>query len=44
LQLDGAAITDAGLRNLSGLKNLEVLSLNRTRISDAGLTFLTGLS
>jgi RNA polymerase sigma factor (sigma-70 family) len=43
LQLHGAWMTDAGLRELASLRNLKVLDLTRTRVADAGLKELAGL-
>jgi hypothetical protein len=39
----GTKITDAGLKELAGLKNLQTLHLNGTEITDAGLKELAGL-
>ncbi len=36
-------ITDAGLKHLEGLKNLETLDLFASQVSDAGLRKLQGL-
>ena len=44
LYLRGTRITDDGLKNLSGLTNLEKLDLAETDITDAGLRHLMGLS
>jgi internalin A len=40
---DGTQITDAGLKELAGLNNLQWLDLTGTRITDAGLKELAGL-
>jgi hypothetical protein len=40
LYLDGAPITDLGLRHLKGLAKLRHLSLCGTRVSDGGLALL----
>jgi hypothetical protein len=37
-------LTDAGLRHLRGLSNVQKIWLNGTKITDAGLEHLTGLS
>lgn len=37
LQLSKTAITDAGLRDLSGMRSLRGLYLDNTKITDAGL-------
>ena len=44
LNLGGTAVTDAGLKQLSGLKNLRRLHLEKTAISDEGLAALKGLA
>ncbi len=36
-------MTDAGLKELAGLKNLQSLSLGRTKVTDVGLKELAGL-
>ena len=38
-----APLTDAGLKELTGLKSLQSLNLGRTKITDAGLKELAGL-
>src|ERR1700741_3776981 len=43
LHLDHTGITDEGLKQLAALKQLEVLGLNVTKVSDAGLKELTDL-
>ena len=40
---DNEEITDAGLKELAGLKNLQRLDLSGTKITDAGLKELAGL-
>src|SRR5262245_30775574 len=42
-KLDRAKVTDAGLKQLAGLKNLSALYLASTKVTDAGLRELTGL-
>lgn len=37
-------VTDAGLEHLSGLTNLETLSLEYTQVTDADLQYLSGLT
>ncbi len=45
LQLDGADITDDGLKHLAGLKNLTDLSISGcTKLTDAGMTELTKIT
>jgi YHS domain-containing protein/uncharacterized membrane protein len=44
LDLGGTAITDTGLKNLSGMPNLTRLHLERTQISDEGLAALASLN
>ena len=44
LELDGTAITDAGLAHLAGLTGLRSLRMNNTAVSDAGLAHLKGLT
>ena len=36
-------MTDAGLKELAGLKSLQTLDLNGTQVTDAGLKELAGL-
>jgi hypothetical protein len=43
LILDGAPISDEGLRHVAGLTGLVTLSLSNTRVTGAGLAQLTGL-
>ena len=43
LYLSGAAVTDAGLKELASLKNLTTLDLSATKVTDAGLKELTAL-
>jgi Leucine-rich repeat (LRR) protein len=43
LTIDGKRITDAGVRNLSSLKNLRYLDLYATGLSDLGLDYLVTL-
>ena len=43
LDLSFTKITDAGIKELTGLKQLERLDLSDTRVTDAGLKELTGL-
>ena len=43
LSLCRGPLTDAGLRELAGLKNLSWLDLRETRVTDAGLKELAGL-
>jgi prevent-host-death family protein len=43
LELCRGPVTDAGLRELAGLKKLTWLDLNDTRVTDAGLKELAGL-
>ncbi len=43
LVLSGSGITDTGLEELAGMKNLQVLWLSETQITDAGLVHLAGL-
>jgi internalin A len=43
LRLDGLEVTDAGLKDLVGMKNLTVLQLGVTKVTDAGLKHLAGL-
>jgi internalin A len=43
LDLNNTQITDAGLKELAGLKNLQKLDLGFTRITDAGLKELAKL-
>src|SRR5262245_36261627 len=44
LDLAGAQVTDAGLKELAGLKSLQTLDLVSTRVTDAGLNELAGLT
>src|SRR5262249_10790670 len=44
LYLDFASVTDAGLRELAGLRSLQSLSLRFTKVTDAGLKELAGLN
>ncbi len=44
LHRTGFAVTDAGLAHLGGLSDLQLLSLDDTRVTDAGLAHLKGLS
>ncbi len=44
LNLDGAKITDAGLKHLERLPSLRVLTLSDTQVSDAGLEHLKCLA
>jgi mono/diheme cytochrome c family protein len=44
LDLQGSAITDAGLATVAKCRNLTRLHLNRTAVSDAGLATLKGLA
>ena len=44
LDLTSRKVTDAGLKELSGLKNLEVLLLQETMVTDAGLKELGSLT
>jgi hypothetical protein len=44
LNLGGTAVTDAGLAQLAGLKNLQRLHLEKTAITDVGLAHLKGLA
>jgi hypothetical protein len=37
LDLSGTRVTDAGLKELAGLKGLQTLHLGGTRVTDAGL-------
>ena len=43
LDLSYTAMTDAGLKELTGLKHLTALNLRRTQVTDAGLKELAGL-
>ena len=43
LNLGGTAVTDAGLKQLSGLKNLRRLHLEKTAVGDDGMAALAGL-
>lgn len=42
LHLNGWKVTDAGLKELAGLKDLKELSLLSTQVTDAGLHELAG--
>jgi len=42
--LQGASVTDAGLKELEGLTQLRELHLGRTRITDAGLKYIASMS
>ena len=44
IYLSEPAITDAEIADLSGLKYLEVLSLDGTKVTDAGLVRLSGMT
>jgi len=44
LDLNGTAVTDAGLKELRELKNLQNLNLDNTKITDAGIKELKGLT
>ncbi len=44
LNLAGTGITDAGLAQIAGLKNLQKLHLEKTAVGDDGLAHLKGLS
>ena len=44
LNLDGTAITDAGLGHLKGLASLRSLRIVETRVTDAGLAHLKGMT
>jgi hypothetical protein len=44
LHLPNTKVTDAGLKELKGLNNLNVLVLNNTQVTDAGLKELKGLN
>ena len=41
--LSGTDVTDAGLKDLAGLKQLQWLNLTKTQVTDAGLKHLAGL-
>ena len=43
LNLSGTQVTDAGLKELDGLKNLHTLHLGGTKVTDRGLKELVGL-
>src|SRR5205807_1684624 len=43
LSLYGTQVTDAGLKEIAGLKSLQSLSLSGTQVTDAGLKELTSL-
>ena len=43
LSLNSTKVTDAGLKELAGLKSLQALYLNNTQVTDAGLKELAGL-
>jgi hypothetical protein len=44
LHLVGKPVTDAGLKELAGLKSLQALNLGGTKVTDAGLKELAGLN
>ena len=44
LVLNGALISDAGLKQLAGLRRLEFLVLTHVPVTDAGLQYLKGLT
>ncbi len=44
VRLDGSTLTDAGLKELAGFKQLQSLSLSGTKVTDAGLKQLAGLT
>jgi YHS domain-containing protein len=44
LNLGGTAVTDGGLKQLSGLKNLRRLHLEKTAVGDEGLAAIKGLA
>ncbi|MCP4785048.1 MAG: hypothetical protein GY903_20445 [Fuerstiella sp.] len=44
IDFEDKPLTDAGLRNLQGLANVQKVWLNGTKITDAGLAHLKGLS
>jgi hypothetical protein len=44
VSLDGSQVTDAELAHLTGLRELERLSLYSTQVTDAGLVHLAGLT
>ena len=44
LTFSGCRVTDAGLRAVRGMKNLEVLNLSETDVGDAGMVHLVGLA
>ena len=43
LELGFTKVTDAGLKELAGLKSLQSLNLGHTKVTDAGLKALAGL-
>ena len=43
LNLNGTQVTDAGLKELAGLTQMQNLGLSRTQVTDAGLKELTGM-
>ena len=43
LNLSGTSVTDAGLKEMAGPKNLSSLSLVKMQVTDSGLNELTGL-
>jgi hypothetical protein len=43
LDLSGTDLTDAGLKELAGLKSLQMLGIGLTRVTDGGLKELAGL-
>src|ERR1700741_4363532 len=44
VDLRGTRVTDVGLKELAGLKNLHTLDLRKTRVTGAGLKELAGLN
>ena len=44
VDLRGSQVSDAGLKHLKGLTQLQELNLNDTKVSDAGLQHLKGLT
>mgnify|MGYP001952173125 CR=1 FL=1 len=44
MSLRGTQLTDAGVPELKTLQSLQVLWLDRTSVSEAGLEWITGLS
>jgi Leucine-rich repeat (LRR) protein len=43
LNLQGTQVTNAGLKELAGLKSLQTLNLSNTKVTDVGLKDLAGL-